>query len=233
MRPPRCTTTSRPRPRSPRWSSSRRRRAGGNRADGDRQRRGRRRAAAAHREVAAPLDGAAPARRRARGSRRASPSWRSSSCLFFPPGRYGPAGGVRPRELWALVLLFSGSASRATLRGGPSAPGTAIRSPVCWEGWCRSTSLTLGVLARQPRRAEGGAGAGGRCGRRLDCPVSPDAAGRFSPAPAVGRDTASALHGSVRGRSPRHAAQSPPAGRSFGPDARAGQPSPVEERRSR
>lgn len=27
---------------------------------------------------------------------------------LLPPGPYGPGGGVRPRELWALVLLFAG-----------------------------------------------------------------------------------------------------------------------------
>jgi uncharacterized membrane protein (DUF4010 family) len=37
-----------------------------------------------------------------------SPSWRWSSWPLLPEGPYGPLGGIRPRELWALVLFFSG-----------------------------------------------------------------------------------------------------------------------------
>src|SRR5688572_23584930 len=44
-------------------------------------------------------------------SLRASVRFAAMACVvlpLLPPGPYGPFGAVRPRELWALVLFFSG-----------------------------------------------------------------------------------------------------------------------------
>ena len=44
---------------------------------------------------------------------------------LLPAGPFGPGPGVRPRELWALVLFFSGLTFAGHLAGGRSAPATA------------------------------------------------------------------------------------------------------------
>lgn len=65
---------------------------------------------------------------------------------LLPEGPYGPLGGVRPRELWALVLFFSGLsfagyiARRAV---GPAVPDEkSIRTPII--------AGTVTLLARLP-----------------------------------------------------------------------------------
>ena len=44
---------------------------------------------------------------------------------LLPSGPYGPLGGVRPRELWALVLFFSGLSFLGMSLAAPSGPNTA------------------------------------------------------------------------------------------------------------
>jgi uncharacterized membrane protein (DUF4010 family) len=67
---------------------------------------------------------------------------------LLPEGPFGPLGGVRPRELWALVLLFSGLsfagyvARRAVgARGGYLAAGLI-------GGFVSSTAVTLAFAQR-------------------------------------------------------------------------------------
>ena len=50
---------------------------------------------------------------------------------LLPTGPYGPWGGIRPRELWVLVLFFSGLSFAGIWPGAPLAQGTAIPWPVC------------------------------------------------------------------------------------------------------
>lgn len=62
---------------------------------------------------------------------------------LLPSGPYGPLGGVRPRELWALVLFFSGLsfAGYVARRAMGSARGHAIAG---WlGGLVSSTSVTI------------------------------------------------------------------------------------------
>ena len=72
---------------------------------------------------------------------------------LLPPGPYGPLGGIRPRELWVLVLIFSGLsfagyvARRAVgARYGYTATGLL-------GGLVSSTSVTL-TFSRLSRRDE-------------------------------------------------------------------------------
>src|SRR5207342_880036 len=48
---------------------------------------------------------------------------------LLPTGPFGPGDAIRPRELWTVVLIFSGSTSSATWHGGLSAPSGATASP--------------------------------------------------------------------------------------------------------
>lgn len=73
---------------------------------------------------------------------------------LLPPGPYGPLGGVRPRELWTLVLLFSGLSFAGYVarrlvgdRGGYVVAGLL-------GGLISSTAVTL-TFARLSRDARG------------------------------------------------------------------------------
>jgi uncharacterized membrane protein (DUF4010 family) len=68
---------------------------------------------------------------------------------LLPPGPYGPAPGVRPRELWLLVLLFSGL-SFAGFLGRRLAGHAAYPLAGLLGGLVSSTSVTL-TFARLSR----------------------------------------------------------------------------------
>ena len=53
---------------------------------------------------------------------------------LLPEGPFGPAPGIRPRELWMLVLLFSGMSFVGSSRN-VSADRQAIRSRDCSAAW--------------------------------------------------------------------------------------------------
>jgi uncharacterized membrane protein (DUF4010 family) len=48
---------------------------------------------------------------------------------LLPEGPYGPLGGIRPRELWALVLFFSGLSFAGYVPGASWVPVMGISSP--------------------------------------------------------------------------------------------------------
>ena len=72
---------------------------------------------------------------------------------LLPPGPYGPSPGIRPRELWILVLLFSGLsfAGYIGLRVAGAARGYTIAG--IFGGLISSTAVTL-TFARQSRKAD-------------------------------------------------------------------------------
>jgi uncharacterized membrane protein (DUF4010 family) len=102
---------------------------------------------------------------------------------LLPEGPFGPGPGVKPRDLWMLVLLFSGMsfvgyiAQRAT--GAAGYPVTGLLG-----GLVSSTSVTL-AFARLSRAGEAPPRAGEHQHKRS---ASPAAA---SPGPASGGATAS------------------------------------------
>jgi uncharacterized membrane protein (DUF4010 family) len=73
---------------------------------------------------------------------------------LLPAGAYGPFGAVRPRELWALVLFFSGLSFAAWIarRLLGSAQGTIVTGVL--GGLISSTSVTL-AFARASRDGRG------------------------------------------------------------------------------
>jgi uncharacterized membrane protein (DUF4010 family) len=50
---------------------------------------------------------------------------------LLPTGTYGPLGGIDPRGLWIVVLLFRRSTSPGTSRGARWGPSVATASPAC------------------------------------------------------------------------------------------------------
>jgi uncharacterized membrane protein (DUF4010 family) len=70
---------------------------------------------------------------------------------LLPPGPYGPLGGIRPRELWAVVLLFSGLSFAGFL--ARRIAGADLGYPVTGllGGLLSSTAVTL-QFSRQSRR---------------------------------------------------------------------------------
>jgi uncharacterized membrane protein (DUF4010 family) len=81
---------------------------------------------------------------------------------LLPSGAYGPYGAVRPRELWALVLFFSGLsfASYVIRRTIGSRQGYAISGIL--GGFISSTSVTLTMsqLSQTERSAAGALASG-------------------------------------------------------------------------
>jgi uncharacterized membrane protein (DUF4010 family) len=76
---------------------------------------------------------------------------------LLPPGPFGPLGGVRPRELWALVLFFSGLsfAGYIARRAVGPARGHAIAG---WlGGLVSSTSVTITFSRASREEPEAGA----------------------------------------------------------------------------
>ena len=72
---------------------------------------------------------------------------------LLPAGPYGPFGGVKPRQLWALVLFFSGISFVGYIarRAVGRAHGYALAGTL--GGLLSSTSVTLAFVAAQPQHA--------------------------------------------------------------------------------
>jgi uncharacterized membrane protein (DUF4010 family) len=69
---------------------------------------------------------------------------------LLPPGPYGPLGGVRPRELWALVLFFSGLSFVGYIARGIVGPGHGYFVTGLVGGLVSSTNVTF-TFARTSR----------------------------------------------------------------------------------
>lgn len=70
---------------------------------------------------------------------------------LLPEGPYGPLGGVRPRELWALVLFFSGLSFVGYLARRVVGPGRGYFLTGLIGGLASSTNVTF-TFARESRR---------------------------------------------------------------------------------
>ena len=68
----------------------------------------------------------------------------------LPAGPYGPMGGIRPRELWALVLFFSGLSFVGYVARQVAGPGRGYLVTGLIGGLASSTSVTL-RFARESR----------------------------------------------------------------------------------
>ena len=68
----------------------------------------------------------------------------------LPPGPYGPLGGVRPRELWALVLFFSGLGFAGYVARRLVGPGHGYLVTGLLGGMVSSTNVTF-TFARTSR----------------------------------------------------------------------------------
>jgi uncharacterized membrane protein (DUF4010 family) len=69
---------------------------------------------------------------------------------LLPRGPYGPLGGIRPRELWALVLFFSGLSFAAYLARRLVGPGHGYLVTGLLGGLVSSTNVTF-TFARTSR----------------------------------------------------------------------------------
>jgi uncharacterized membrane protein (DUF4010 family) len=72
---------------------------------------------------------------------------------LLPAGPYGPFGGVRPRELWMLVLVFSGLSFAGYVTCRVLGPRRGYLFAGLLGGLVSSTSVTL-VFARSSRTAD-------------------------------------------------------------------------------
>jgi uncharacterized membrane protein (DUF4010 family) len=71
---------------------------------------------------------------------------------LVPAGPYGPLGGIRPRELWALVLFFSGLSFAGYLARRLVGPGHGYLLTGLLGGLVSSTNVTF-TFARTSREA--------------------------------------------------------------------------------
>jgi uncharacterized membrane protein (DUF4010 family) len=69
---------------------------------------------------------------------------------LLPEGPYGPLGGIRPRELWALVLFFSGLSFAGYVARRVAGPGRGYLVTGLLGGLVSSTNVTL-TFARSSR----------------------------------------------------------------------------------
>ena len=69
---------------------------------------------------------------------------------LLPAGPYGPLGGIRPRELWALVLFFSGLSFAGYVARRLVGPGRGYFVTGLLGGMVSSTNVTL-TFARSSR----------------------------------------------------------------------------------
>jgi uncharacterized membrane protein (DUF4010 family) len=69
---------------------------------------------------------------------------------LLPAGPYGPFGGIHPRQLWALVLFFSGLSFAGHLVGRLVGPGQGYIALGLLGGLVSSTNVTL-TFARMSR----------------------------------------------------------------------------------
>jgi uncharacterized membrane protein (DUF4010 family) len=77
---------------------------------------------------------------------RASARFAAMACIILPllpPGPYGPLDAIRPRELWALVLFFSGLSFAAWLARRVVGPDRGSIVAGVLGGLISSTSVTL------------------------------------------------------------------------------------------
>jgi len=84
---------------------------------------------------------------------RASVRFAAMACVILPllpPGPYGPFGAVKPRELWALVLFFSGLSFIGWIMRRVIGPSQGVILSGLLGGIVSSTSVTL-TFARQSR----------------------------------------------------------------------------------
>ena len=70
---------------------------------------------------------------------------------LLPQGPYGPLGGVRPRELWALVLFFSGLSFVGYIARRIVGPGRGYFVTGLLGGLVSSTNVTF-TFARTSQR---------------------------------------------------------------------------------
>jgi uncharacterized membrane protein (DUF4010 family) len=70
---------------------------------------------------------------------------------LLPDGPYGPLGGVKPRELWLLVLFFSGLSFAGYAARRMFGPGRGYAAAGALAGLVSSTNATF-MFARQSRR---------------------------------------------------------------------------------
>jgi uncharacterized membrane protein (DUF4010 family) len=101
-------------------------------------------------------------------SLRASARFAAMACIvlpLLPPGPYGPLDAIRPRELWALVLFFSGLSFAGWIARRLVGPHHGVLVSGVLGGIISSTSVTL-QFARESRAggAPGLALAGGAVG---------------------------------------------------------------------
>ncbi len=76
---------------------------------------------------------------------------------LLPEGPYGPLGGVRPRALWGVVLLFSGLSFAGYIAQRIAGPGLGYPLTGMLGGIVSSTAVTL-QFARQSRTERTAAG---------------------------------------------------------------------------
>ena len=69
---------------------------------------------------------------------------------LLPEGPYGPLGGIRPREIWALVLFFSGLSFAGYVAGRVVGPGHGYLATGALGGLVSSTNVTF-TFARTSR----------------------------------------------------------------------------------
>ena len=89
-------------------------------------------------------------------SLRASVRFAAMACVILPllpPGPYGPYDVVRPRELWALVLFFSGLSFVGWILKRVVGPSQGVILSGLLGGIISSTSVTL-TFARESRDAD-------------------------------------------------------------------------------
>jgi len=70
---------------------------------------------------------------------------------LLPEGPYGPLGGIKPRELWLLVLFFSGLSFAGYIARRMFGPGRGYPVAGLLAGLVSSTNATF-MFARQSRR---------------------------------------------------------------------------------
>jgi uncharacterized membrane protein (DUF4010 family) len=86
---------------------------------------------------------------------RASVRFAAMACIILPllpTGPYGPLGAIRPRELWALVLFFSGLSFAGWLARRAVGPKQGVILSGLLGGIISSTSVTF-TFARESRDA--------------------------------------------------------------------------------
>lgn len=73
---------------------------------------------------------------------------------LLPAGPFGPLGGIRPRELWALVLFFSGLSFAGYVARRLAGPGHGYLATGLLGGLVSSTNVTF-TFARASRTSPG------------------------------------------------------------------------------